>query len=71
MALSAVSIAKAAVWLSLPIQKREAFSMRNSKLMYYNKMITERIFSNLALDMNCKKIKRLYDQCLNIGALAA
>jgi hypothetical protein len=71
MALSVVSVAKAALWLSLPKEKREAFSMRNIKLMYYNKIITERIFSNLALDLNCKKIKRLYNQCLNIGALAA
>jgi len=71
MALSAVSVAKAAVWLSLPKKKREAFSMRNIKLMYYNKIITERIFSNLALDLNCKKIKQLYYQCLDIGALAA
>jgi len=70
-ALSTVSVAKAAVWLSLPKKKREAFSMRNIKLMYYNKIITERIFSNLALDLNCKKIKRLYDQCLDIGRLAA
>ena len=71
MALSAVSVSKAAVWLSLPKEKREAFSMRNIKLMYYNKIMTERIFSNLALDLNCKKIKRLYYQCLDIGALAA
>ena len=71
MALSAVSGAKAAVWLSLPKENREPFSMRNIKLMYYNKIITERIFSNLALDLNCKKIKRLYNQCLDIGALAA
>ena len=39
MALSAVSVAKAAVWLSLPKKKREAFSMRNIKLMYYNKKL--------------------------------
>jgi hypothetical protein len=71
MALSAVSVAKAALWLSLPKQKREAFSMRNIKLMFYNKIMTERIFSNLALNLNCKKIKRLYNQCLNIGTLAA
>jgi hypothetical protein len=71
MALSAVSVAKAAVWLSLPKKKREAFSMRNIKLMYYNKIITDRIFSNLALDLNCKKIKHLYCQCLDIGRLAA
>lgn len=71
MALSAVSVAKAAVWLSLPKKKREAFSMRNIKLMYYNKIMTERIFSTLALDLNCKKIKHLYYQCLDIGRLAA
>ena len=71
MALSTVSVAKAAVWLSLPKEKREAFSMRNIKLMYYNKILTERIFSNLALDLNCKKIKQLYHQCLDIGQLAA
>ena len=71
MALSAVSVAKAATWLCLPKEKREAFSMRNIKLMYYNKIMTERIFSNLALDLNCKKIKQLYYQCLDIGALAA
>ncbi len=71
MALSTVSVAKAAVWLCLLKEKREAFSMRNIKLMYYNKIVTERIFSNLALDLNCKKIKRLYYQCLDIGQLAA
>jgi hypothetical protein len=70
-ALSAVSVAKAAIWLSLPKQKREAFSMRNIKLMYYNKIMTDRIFSNLALDLNCKKIKWIYRQCLDIGRLAA
>ncbi len=71
MALSTVSVAKAAVWLSLPKDKRAAFSMRNIKLMFYNKIMTERIFSNLALDLNCEKIKRIYYQCLDIGRLAA
>lgn len=71
MSLSAVSIAKAGVWLKLPKEKRGAFSMRNIKLMYYNKLMTETIFSNLALDLSCNKIKQLYNQCLNIGALAA
>ena len=71
MALSAVSVAKAACWLSLPKEKREAFSMRNIKLMFYNKIMTETIFSNLGLELSCKKIKQLFDQCLNIAALAA
>ena len=69
--LTAVTVAKASVWLSLPKQEREAFSMRNIKIMYYNKFITERIFSNLGLDLSCKKIKKLYDECLDIGNLAA
>ena len=71
MALSSVSVAKAATWLCLPAEKRGAFSMRNIKLLYYNKMITETIFSNLALDLSADKIKRLYNQCINIGSLAA
>lgn len=71
MSLSTVSIAKAGMWLSVPKEKRGAFSMRNIKLMYYNKLMTETISSNLALDLNCTKIKRLYYQCLSIGALAA
>jgi hypothetical protein len=36
MAFSAVSVAKAATWLSLPQEKQEAFSMRNIKVAYYN-----------------------------------
>lgn len=71
MAFSAVGLVKAASWLTKPKDKRDAFSMRNIKLLYYNKFMTEKIFSNLALDMNCKKIERLYRQCLEIGNLAA
>jgi Transposase DDE domain len=71
MSLSAVSAAKAATWLSLPKEKREAFSMRNIKLLCYNKIVTETIFSNLALDLSRRKIKRLYNKCLNFGSLAA
>jgi len=71
MAFTVVSMAKAATWLALPIEKREAFSMRNLKVMYYNKFLTERIFANLDMDLNCQKIKSLYTQCLDIGVLAA
>ena len=52
MAFTVVSIAKAATWLTIPKEQREAFSMRNLKLLYYNKLLTERIFENLALDLN-------------------
>jgi len=33
--------------------------------------VTETIFSNLELDLSCKKINRLYYQCLDIGRIAA
>lgn len=71
MAFTTVSIAKATFWLSLPKEKRGAFSMRNIKVAYYNKFLTDRIFANLGLDLNCRKIRQLYHKCLNTGALAA
>jgi len=71
MVLSAVSIAKAACWIRRPIDLRGPFSMRNIKVAWYNRFLTERIFSNLGLDLNCRKIKRLYHQCLDTGNLAA
>ena len=36
-----------------------------------NKYLTETIFSNLGLELNNNKLKQLYNQCLNIGAMAA
>ena len=45
--------------------------MRSIKTYFYNKFLTKTIFSNLGLDMSCNKIKTLYSQCLNIGAMAA
>jgi hypothetical protein len=58
-------------WLRLPQNKRGAFSMRNIKMSYYNKFLTDRIFANLDLDLSCRKIRQLYHKCLNTGALAA
>ncbi|SEN83872.1 hypothetical protein SAMN05216436_1231 [bacterium A37T11] len=71
MALSAVSTAKAAVWWSLKPEKREEFSMRTIKTMYHNKLIADRIFSNLGLELNCRKIKQIYEQCIYTGITAA
>ncbi|PSL17226.1 transposase [Chitinophaga ginsengisoli] len=71
MALTTVAIAKATTWLNLPQLCRGPFSMRNVKVAYYNKFMTDRIFSTLGLDLNCKKIKRLYHKCLNTAELAA
>jgi hypothetical protein len=71
IALTAVSVAKAAYYLSVPIEQRGSFSMADIKMLFMNQLITKRIFSNLAVDLNCKKIKRIYNQCLNFGRLRA
>ncbi len=69
--LSTVSIAKALYYLNVPKEERGSFSMANVKVMYFNQFITDFIFSKLALDMSCEKYKCLYEECLNIGRLAA
>lgn len=69
--LTVVSIAKAAYYLSVPKEQRTSFSMADIKMLYMNQLITKRIFSNLAVDLSCRKIKRIYNQCLNFGRLRA
>ena len=71
LALTAVSIAKAAYYLSMPIEKRGSFSMADIKMMHMNQLMTNRIFVNLDLDLSKRKIKQLYNQCLNFGRLRA
>lgn len=71
IAMTIVSVAKAAYHLSVPKEERGSFSMADVKMKYVNQLITKRIFSNLALDMSCGKIKRIYIQCLNFGRLRA
>jgi len=68
--LSTVSLAKAIHYLPVPKEERESFSMLDIKTLYFNQYITDLIFSKLALDLSCKKIRQLYDECLSIGRLA-
>jgi len=69
--LTTVSLAKALHYLPIPKEQRESFSMLDVKTMYFNQYITDFIFSKLALDLSCEKIRLLYDECLSIGRLAA
>jgi hypothetical protein len=71
MSLTSVSVAKVGYYLSIPQEQRGAFSLQAIKRLYHNKLLTQTIFDNLALDMTCRKIKRLYDQCLDFGRMAA
>jgi len=71
IAMTVVSVAKAAYYLSVPKEQRGSFSMADIKMLHMNQLITKRIFSNLAVDLSCRKIKRIYNQCLNFGRLRA
>jgi hypothetical protein len=71
VALTAVSLAKAAYYLVLPKDKRGCFSMADIKMLHMNQLMTDRIFINLDLDLSDRKIKQLYNQCLNFGRLRA
>jgi hypothetical protein len=49
---------------------RDAFSMSDVKTLNPNKIIAERIFLNLDLDRNNKKIRTLCREILFLGSIA-
>lgn len=67
IAMTAVSVAKVAYYLSQPPGERISFSMADIKMLHMNQLIVNRIFNNLDLDLSCRKIKRVYNQSLNFG----
>lgn len=71
MSMMSVSVVKYHTWAKLPDREEVAFSMRSIKTVCWNQYMTLTIFANLALDMSCTKIKKLYNQCLNIGSMTA
>jgi hypothetical protein len=71
IAMTAVSIAKAAYYLSLPKKQRESFSMMDVKMIHMNELITDRIFYNLDIDPSCEKYQRAYENSINFGRLRA
>ncbi len=71
LSLMSVSLMKLTCWATLPGKENVPFSMRSIRTWFYNKYLTETIFSNLGLELNCNKIKRLYSKCLAIGSMAA
>ncbi len=69
--LTTMSLEKALHYLNITKEEKDSFSMTDVKVMYFNQFITNFIFSKLALDLSCKKYRSLYEECLNIGRLAA
>lgn len=67
--LTTVSLAKAAYYLSVKKDVRETFSMSDIKTLNANKIMADRIFSNLGLDLSQRKIKAIYRQALFFGSI--
>lgn len=70
-ALTTVSLAKAAHYLSLDLKERESFSMREIKNLYLNKMVLDRFIANFGLDPDIEKNKQSIENCLRFGNRAA
>jgi hypothetical protein len=71
LALTNVGLAKAQYYLPIPKKERESFSLQDIKRLQHNELLTNFIFFNLGVDLSCKKIKRLYEECTNFGRMAA
>ena len=68
--LTAVSIAKATYFLKKRKSISESFSMSDVKTIHLNKIMADRIFANLEIDLSCKKIRRVYRDALWLGKIA-
>ena len=66
--LTTVSLAKAVHHLD---DQQSTFSMEDIKTLYANRMLAQRIFSNLDLDLSCKKIKAIYYDAIFFGRKTA
>ena len=73
MALFSVSLPRWQWWAKLPEEQKKdtPFSMRTVKTACLNQYMAETIFSILGMDMSSKKVKKLFNQCLIIGNIAA
>jgi hypothetical protein len=68
--LTAVSIAKAAYFLHNRKQNKQPFSMADVKTLNLNKIIADRIFANLEIDLSCSKFRKVYRDTLWLGKIA-
>ena len=68
--LTSVSIAKCVYFLKDRKAKSESFSMSDVKTMHLNKIMADRIFANLEIDLSCKKIRRVYRDAIWLGKIA-
>ncbi|GAB4499299.1 MAG: hypothetical protein OHK0019_36150 [Saprospiraceae bacterium] len=69
--LTAVSIAKALHWFSLPADQRGPFSMADIKTQYFNELLLNRFFVAYGLNPHQAKNHHAYKSLFELGKIAA
>jgi len=69
--LSTVNIAKITHWLSVPIDQRSAFSMRDINTMYHNELLLKRFISVFGIQANKLKNNDRIRELITYGTIAA
>ena len=70
-ALSAINIAKAVHWISIPREQRKAFSMNDIKTMNHNALLLERFFTMFGLNPHLTKNQKHVKELIYYGTIAA
>jgi len=70
-ALTAVSVAKIAHYLTVDNGKRNAFSMADIKTSYFNELMLNLFLSNFQINPNLMKNNSLINKLLNFGSIRA
>jgi hypothetical protein len=71
MALTALNVAKVEDWLSIPKEKREAFSMTDIKTVNHNRLLINRFFDVFGINPNKVKNQQLFKELIYYGTRAA
>lgn len=69
--LTAVSMAKALHWFSLPADQRGSFSMADIKTQYFNELLLNRFFVAYGLNPHHAKNHHAYKSLFELGKIAA
>lgn len=70
-ALSAINIAKAVHWISIPPNHRKAFSMTDIKTMNHNALLIERFFTMFGINPHLTKNQKHVKELIYYGTIAA
>ena len=69
--LTAINLAKIKYWISIPKEKRTAFSMANVKTLHHNSLLLERFIHLFAINPNKVKNKKHIRELMLYGKIAA